>query len=206
MRSRPVVLALSALLATGALAGCGGDETTPATGTPGAVVPTATPTVAPTPTPSPSATLDVDHALRAVHVGGQIDCLDASAGRVEVGLWTSRLQASVPLTVQDLRAIGTGVRVVGAVAVRDRKSDLHPDGVSDWPPTGMNQDFDWAARTNLKGLHLDAGEEVVPVLHLVSSGGGTLDSVEVTFSIDAGDVGSSVAVPYHATFASKGCG
>ncbi|MCZ4498015.1 MAG: hypothetical protein JWQ74_568 [Marmoricola sp.] len=116
--------------------------------------------------------------------GGQISCADATAGRVEIGMWTDRLKAVVPLTIDGVRVTGGGARVVGVVATTARKPRLSLAGISDWPPTKMSADFDWKARTDLVGLHLGAGEEIVPVLHVVARRGSRLDGLEVTYSVD----------------------
>lgn len=203
MRSRTALVALALLCAPTLLTSCSDDADPPASGGTPTAPASSTPSTVPTTTPSPAGRLSF------VPPGGTVDCLEDVRDATDVGLWGGKLTASAPLKIVDIVATSKGVRFAGGLAVPLLDPDFHTSIASDWPPEAPDRatakGIDWKARTGLAGLHLDAGENVLPVWHLVGKPGAHVADLRVSYVLDGVDDRRTVVVPLNLSFAPGSC-
>lgn len=197
-RVRFLSVVLCAALASSALVGCDDDaDSADAVSTDSVSAP-----VSPTPSVSSPPAPDPADALKVLTRSTRVTCAEVDR-RTDLGLWESSVKANAPLRIVSVQ--GMGAEVPGAIGVPVVKPRVQGAVLSEWPPTIgtglLARSVDWKARANLVGMHLDAGDEVRVILHLVGRPGGRLDKVEIGFALDENDAGASVALPVGTRFA-----
>ncbi|MCW2855202.1 MAG: hypothetical protein JWR52_817 [Marmoricola sp.] len=170
----------TAVIAAGVLgavvvAGCGSSAT------PGAKPPSS-------PSTTPVAALRVQD-------GGAGICLQSVTVPTDFGYWRAVLTATQSLRITGV-GVGAGadVTVHGGLALALTGSAVSA-GIAHWPMSGpgeLRHEVNWSARKGLIGVHLKAGQVVLPLIHVNAQPDGHLDTADVRYRTDAGLDGVAV--------------
>ncbi len=205
-RSRTVHL-LTAAVTVAALAGCsvsGDDGGNEADGRP-----TSADTSTPGPTTTPSIETARPASLMAEPSGGQVSCVSQRAGSALTALFDPIAEARGDLTITEVRAVGTDVRLVAAEGVVVTAKPAFGPGAQvggGWPIDSerLQRKTDLSTRQELRGMELTDGQRVLPLFRVRAAKGALLDGLELSWT-DANDTGGTVTLPVGTRFSRGRC-
>lgn len=205
-RSRTVRL-VTAAVTVAALAGCSSD------GGNGSNEADARPTSADASAPSPNATPSVETvrpaSLTAEPSGGQASCVEQRAASALTAMFDPIAEARGDLTITEVRAVGTDVRLVAAEGVVVTSKPAFGPGIQvggGWPMDSerLRRKTDLSTRQELRGMVLTDGQRVLPLFRVRAAKGALLDSLELSWT-DANDSGGTVTLPLGTSFSGGRC-
>jgi hypothetical protein len=118
-------------------------------------------------------------------------------------------EARGDLTITEVSAVGTDVRLVAAEGVVVTSKPAFGPGIQvggGWPMDSerLRRKTDLSTRQALRGMELTDGQRVLPLFRVRAAEGALLDSLELSWT-DANDIGGTVTLPVGTRFRGGRC-
>jgi hypothetical protein len=183
---RLLVSAAAAVLVAVSLAGCAGDDGSVAPAADQRTTARAPATASGDPAAEPELGAPVELAYQ--DQGGRVSCVEHTAPNSVTSMYSPTGKAHGDLVIIGVKAVGNGVKLVGAdgVLVTSRPG-FGPGSMigPDWPITkdaSLTENTDLSTRRRLDGMQLRDGQRVLPLFAVRVDPGSVLAGLAVTYT------------------------